>query len=183
VAALTVVKQSPVLVALVFVIGISGSGKSTVCNELTRRGYLARDSDSFSRWRAKSTGELVGPHERDDAFVEQHDWVIDIDEVAALAEAAGDGTAYLCGSASNEDEVWPFASQVICLAIDDDTLRERLRTRTTNDFGKSDYELGLCLEWNATAAEDNAAHGATVIDATQPLAVVVDEVLRVSGIA
>jgi thymidylate kinase len=173
------------VVPLVLVVGISGAGKTTVCGELKNRGFVARDADydGFSCWRNKTTGEVVAVRARDEVFLHEHDWVIDVDKVAALVELVGDQTAYLCGSAANEDEIWRFASKVICLAIDDETLRYRLRTRTTNDFGKSGYELAACLERNTTKATDNAAKGAVLIDATQPLATVVDEVLRITGTA
>jgi broad-specificity NMP kinase len=177
------------VVALVFINGVPGTGKSAVCDELKRRGYLARDTDGdgFSAWRNKVTGEYVTEHHdvehRDQAFLDAHDWITDIDKVAALAEQARtEGrTAYLFGSSSNEHEIWNVADQVYCLAVDDDTLRNRLLTRTNNDYGKSDIELQWCLEWNKVVPRQSESVGATVIDATPPVAHVADKLLRLSG--
>ena len=173
---------------LVFVLGVPGTGKTAVCDELKRRGYLARDTDgdNFSGWRSTATGEdgpyHVGPEERDEAFNQEFEWITDVDKVAALvaeADAAGT-TAFLFGSSSNEHEIWPFAKLVICLAVDDDTLRHRLTTRANNDYGKNDLELKWCLEWNAVVPSETARYGATIVDATPPIDVVADEVLRLS---
>ena len=176
-------------VALVFVIGVPGTGKSAVADELKRRGYLARDTDgdSFSEWRNKETGLPVDRHftavDRNQEFNEQFEWITSIEKVAALAAQAeaDDVTAFLLGSSSNEDEIWSFASRVFCLVTDDDTLRHRLITRTNNDYGKNDLELGWCLEWNAVVPKQAQNFGAVLIDATPPVDQVVDELLRLTG--
>lgn len=139
--------------------------------------------------RSKLTGAFETEHhdaaDRDQAFLDEYDWITDIDKVAALAERAKaeDRTAYLFGSSSNEDEIWNLSDQVFCLAVDDDTLRHRLATRTNNDYGKSDTELQWCLEWNAIVPQQSESFGATVIDAAPPVRHVADELLRLSGTA
>ena len=56
-----------------------------------------------------------------------------------------------------------------------DTLNERLDNRPDNDWGKSKSERKLILRLHATK-EDVPSSG-IVIDATQPLVSVVDEIL------
>ncbi len=171
-----------------FVIGVPGTGKSTVCDELKRRGYLARDTDgdNFSEWRHRATGLPVGRHftaeDRGQDFNDNHMWITSVEKVAALsARAESEGrTAFLFGTSENENEIWNFANYVFCLAVDDDTLRHRLLTRTNNDYGKNDLELRWCLEWNAVVPKQAEAHGATLIDATRPVDQVVDELLRLT---
>lgn len=169
-----------------FIIGVPGTGKSTVCDELKRRGYLARDTDGdhYSAWRSRTTGEFVDRHysveDRNEGFRDEYEWITDIEKVAALADQAGDTTAYLFGSSANEDEIWNLAEQVVCLFVDDDTLRHRLTTRTNNDYGKRDIELDFCLGANPIYATEMKAHGATLIDATRPVDEVVEELLRLT---
>lgn len=69
---------------------------------------------------------------------------------------------------------------MVCLAIDDDTVRRRLATRTTNAFGKLPEELHAVLGWNQTARQLYRGYGAHVIDATRPLVDVVDEIIAVA---
>lgn len=65
------------------------------------------------------------------------------------------------------------------LTIDEETLRHRIATRTTNDFGKTTAELGLILKWHKILEQDNRHYGAVMIDATRPLDEVVDDIVAV----
>jgi dephospho-CoA kinase len=66
-----------------------------------------------------------------------------------------------------------------CVAVDadDGVLRHRLATRTTNTFGRHPEELAATLEWNPRLRAIHESYGATNIDASAPLSVVVDGVL------
>ena len=70
---------------------------------------------------------------------------------------------------------------VIYLAIDEQTLRDRLASRTSNDFGKAPTELEAILSWHKVGETDYLRLGAAIIDATLPLHDVVDKVLEVAG--
>jgi thymidylate kinase len=65
--------------------------------------------------------------------------------------------------------------KVFVLDVDVDTLNERLDNRPDDDWGKSKSERELILRLHATK-EDIPSSG-IVIDATQPLVNVVDEIL------
>lgn len=47
----------------------------------------------------------------------------------------------------------------------------------TNEFGKHPEELRAALDWNQSIARRYRELGASLVDATRPLAKVVDEVL------
>lgn len=76
--------------------------------------------------------------------------------------------------------MWDLFDLVLCLVVDDETLRHRLESRTDNDFGKDPAVRDAVLGWNATSAQNYKRFGATLIDATQPLNNVVDDVLAAS---
>jgi len=170
---------------LVLVTGISGAGKSTVCAELRRRGHDAHDSDSDGNavWVDRTTGELIGRIEsvgRTPGFLERYEWRFDPERVETLARRAEDHLVFLCGATANEAAVWSLFRVAIYLAIDDHTLRRRLATRTSNDFGRSDYERDMVLGWHQVAEDDYRRFGAVVVDGTRPLSEVVDAVLAVA---
>src|SRR5204862_4497465 len=123
-------------VALVWVTGIAGSGKSTVCEILKTRGRMAVDADweGFNHWVDRSTGAVVEnpPYPVPTGWLADFGWRISRERVVELATSARDDVAFLCGSVENEVEVWDRFDRVACLVIDDDTLRHRLATRTTN---------------------------------------------------
>ena len=98
-------------------------------------------------------------------------------KVRALAPRADDQLVFLCGSTANEHEVWDLFYRVIYLTIDEQTLRDRLASRTSNDFGKAPEELEAILEWHKVAEGEYRRFGAVIVDATAPLPEVVDNVL------
>jgi hypothetical protein len=136
--------------------GLSGTGKSSVYDELIGRGYRAISTDRA--WK------------RDNSM-----W----DEQKALSELerSDPEVLFVCGSGRNRDRFLPYFTKVFNLHIDDDTMRRRLRERTNNDFGKQSEELELMLRLNRS---DEKPAGAIDVDAAQPLDQVVDEVLRLA---
>ena len=165
---------------LVWVTGVSGSGKSTVCALLKSRGVAALDADweGFNQWVERATGAVVidPPYPTPPNWLDLHDWHIRPDLVRALHDS-GPGVTYLFGAVANEHEVWELFDRVGCLIVDDTTLRQRLATRTTNAFGKHAKDLAHVLKWNATHASSYRDVGATIIDATRPVGEVAEAVV------
>ena len=172
--------------SLVYVTGVSGAGKSSVCEELRRRGYEAHDTDrdGNAAWVNRETGEVTaigaGANERPPRWLAQHEWRVVPARVEELVARATERLAFLCGATANEQEVWHLFSAVIYLAIDEATLRLRLGTRTSNDFGKSPHELAAILEWHKVGVDRYRSFGAVIVDATQPLRNVVDDVIDIA---
>ena len=168
---------------LIFVTGISGAGKSTVREELCRRGFPAYDTDEheIAQWRNKVTGEitpLIAEVHRTPEFLLQNDWSSDPERVRQLAEDDEERTVFLCGSVGNDEEVWHFFDKVFLLSIDEATMRHRLLTRTAHDFGTKPHELELLLAWRDVIDGYYLRRGAIPVDATEPPPIVVDEILR-----
>lgn len=65
--------------------------------------------------------------------------------------------------------------------VDDETLKHRITNRTENNFGQNPHEFALISDWQKTAEGDYRKFGATIVDATQPLEQVVDEIIRGSN--
>jgi hypothetical protein len=173
-------------VPLVYVTGISGSGKSSVLHELRRRGYEAFgvDENGYGRWLDPRTGEVrsfpvdnttLDPHE----WYADHDWVLDITKVAELkGQVDRDRTlVFLCGVAAGEAEAWEYFDVVCALVIDEATIRSRIDLREGNWYGKRPLELDQILNWNVGYAETYRTFGAVIIDAKEPLPVVVEAVI------
>ncbi len=167
---------------LIWVTGISGAGKSTVCTAFKEAGVAAIDTDwdGFNHWVHRTTGEPATdpPYPTPGDWVDDYAWRIKADRVRALREG-GAGVTYLFGSVENELDVWDLFDRVACLVVDDATVRHRLATRTTNAFGKHPEDLERVLGWNPDMEPSYRSYGAVIIDGTLPLADVVAAVLRV----
>ena len=167
---------------LIFVTGISGAGKSTVRAELARRGFAAfdTDEDEIAQWRHKETGcitPLLAEAHRTPEFLAANEWRAEPERVLRLADESVGRTTFLCGSVGNEAEVWSFFDRVFALSVDQVTLQHRLATRTEHNFGTKPHELELILAWREVIDDHYLSQGATMIDASQPLGRVVDEIL------
>ncbi len=148
----------------VLVTGMSGAGKSSVVAELRRRGYAAVDAD-------------------DDGFSEPRgpdgEWAWRTEQVRRLLDEHSDGTLFFSGC-SDEQAQLPF-DRTVLLTAPPAVLEQRLRARTTNPYGKRSGELDRVRD-HVNTVEPALRRGAdVVIDATEPLAVVVDAVLAAAG--
>ena len=170
---------------LVWVTGSSGVGKSTVCDLLKSRGELAVDADfeGFSHWVDRKSGRVVTnpPDPVPAGWLERFGWNISRAEVEILSRTMRDKTAFLCGSAENEEAVRDLFDHMICLVADNETIRDRLGTRTTNPFGKHPEELAAALGWNDDVESSYRRLSATIIDGTQPPAEVADAILAAAA--
>ncbi|MEU0031359.1 AAA family ATPase [Streptomyces sp. NPDC006335] len=166
---------------VVWVTGNSGTGKSTVCGVLRTRGYVAADADEdgFCRWIDRAKGEIITdpPYPVPEGWLDRYGWVIVREPVETLVEESRSRIAFLCGSAENEADVRDLFDVTVCLVIDEDTLRHRLATRTTNPFGQHPEELAAALKWNPRMRAMYESLGAAIIDASKPVTEVVDRVI------
>ncbi|MGW6936347.1 AAA family ATPase [Lentzea sp. NPDC054927] len=161
--------------------GTSGAGKSTVCAVLESRGRSAIDTDwaGYNHWVDRTSGEVVvdPPDPVPAGWLDRFGWKMSRAKVEALAARTHDETVFLCGCVENEAEVRDLFTHVVCLVIDNETLRDRVLTRTTNSFGKHPEELAASLDHNARVEATYRALGATIVDGTRPLEEVADAVL------
>jgi gluconate kinase len=152
--------------------GLSGAGKSSVYEELIRRGYKAITTDRAWKYHDdRDTGFPGGPRHHDSAKWDQQKAVSEL-------ERAEPEVLFVCGSSRDRDRFLSYFTKIFNLRIDDNTMRRRLQERTNNDFGKQAEELELMLTLNRS---DEKPPGAIDIDATRPLHQVVDELLRLAN--
>jgi hypothetical protein len=153
--------------------GLSGVGKSSVYEELIRRGYKAISTDRAWAYNADpGTGLPGGP-------VGHDTWVWDQHEAVGELESPEPEVLFVCGSSRNSDRFLPYFTRVFNLRIDDDTMRRRLEARTDDDWPLGQKGVELMLELNRRGER---LVGAIDVDATRPLDQVVDELLRLADL-
>jgi broad-specificity NMP kinase len=158
----------------VLIEGVSGTGKTSVCHELRRRGYAALNGDRDLRQQTDpSTGERLITSLSPEIRHASNLW--DVEKVRRLAANQDDEITFFCGGSRNFNQFIDVFDEVFILDVDAGTLNDRLDNRPDDDWGKSEGERELILRLHATK-EDLPANG-VLIDATQSLASVVDEIL------
>jgi shikimate kinase len=160
------------LVAVVFVTGMSGTGKSAVLAELARRGHRAVDTDEggYAEEVPSSTEgglEQLWREDRIDALLAQHE----------------DGVLFLSGCVANQAKFYARFDAVVLLRAPTDVILERVVSRETNTFGKSRAEQARIL-YDLAAVEPLLRAGATTeIDTRAPLGEVADALERLAAVA
>src|ERR1041384_1084191 len=153
--------------------GVSCAGKTTVGNELKQHGYHVIHGDrELAYWGDLITGEPV-----DGSAGGHRSWLWDVAKVNALVTDQRHAATFFCGGSRNADRFIGLFDEVFVLEIDLETLNRRLAARPDTQWG------GTAQEGEAFARVQHATRvglpvNATTIDATAPLASVVNEILR-----
>lgn len=152
--------------------GVSGTGKTSVCKELQRRGYHAINGDRELAYQGDpETGRPT------DGFTHAHH-IWHADKVKALVARRDEEVTFFCGGSRNFSKFVDLFDGVFVLEVDLDTLNRRLDKRSENEFGGKRAERELITQLHQTK-EDIPKNG-IVIDATVPIEHVVDEIVRQS---
>jgi hypothetical protein len=148
--------------------GLSGTGKTSVAEELQRRGHHVVHGDRELAYTGDpATGEPVvgGGHEH-------HLW--DVARVRALVADHAHPATFFCGGSRNFPAFLHLFDEVFVLHVDLATLNRRLDARPDEEWGGGPTERALIERFHATG--EDVPDGVPV-DATAPLDQVVDEIL------
>ena len=155
--------------------GVSGTGKTSVCRELNRRGYQAVNGDRELAYQ----GDPEAGQATDTSAHQHHIW--DERRVRALVADHQEPVTFFCGGSRNFPRFIDLFDEVFVLDIDLETLHRRLDQRPQGEWGSKPSERDLILRLHRTR-EDIPGTG-VVIDATRPLADVVGEILGHVGVS
>ena len=151
--------------------GLSGTGKTSVCDELQRRGYQAIHGDRELAYRGDpETGAPIegGGHEH-------HIW--DVDKVRALTADRTHAATFFCGGSRNFSKFIDLFDRVFVLQVDLATLHRRLDDRPDDEWGGGKpTDRDRIVRWHQTGGD--VPRDAIAIDATAAIAQVADDILR-----
>ena len=152
--------------------GVSGTGKTSVCNELQRRGYHAINGDKELAYQGDpETGKPT------DGFTHEHH-IWHVDKVKALVANHDEVVTFFCGGSRNFLKFIDLFDGVFVLEVELATLNRRLDKRPEDEWGGKQTERELIVRLHQTKEE--IPKNGIIIDATAPLAHVVDEIVRQS---
>jgi hypothetical protein len=151
--------------------GLSGTGKTSVCDELRRRGHHAIHGDRELAYQGDpETGAPTegGGHEH-------HIW--NVDKVRALVADRDEAATFFCGGSRNFAQFIGLFDGVFVLEVDLATLHRRLDERPDGEWGGgTPTERERIVRWHQT--KEDVPENGILIDATAPIEQVVDEILR-----
>ncbi len=150
--------------------GVSGAGKTTVAEELQRRGCHVVHGDRELAYQ----GDPETGIPTDGLTHEHHIWYVD--KVKAIVANKDEPVTFFCGGSRNFSKFIDLFDGVFVLDVDVDTLKTRLDARSQDEWGSTQSERELILRLHQT--KEDIPKDAFNIDSTAPLEKVVDEILR-----
>ena len=160
--------------------GVSGAGKTTVAEELQRRGHHVVHGDRELAYVGDpDTGEpLDGPAPEgvtDSLWWRYERWIWNVENVKSLVADQRYAQTFFCGGSRNSHRFIDLFDQVFVLEVDLETLNLRVAPRLEDEFGGKPEERALIARVHAT--KEGIPKNAVSIDAAAPIARVVDEIL------
>lgn len=153
--------------------GGSCTGKTTLCDELQRRGHHAIHADRELAYQGDpKTGAPL------DGFVHAHH-IWDIDKVKSLIADQSNPMTFFCGGSRNFQHFINLFDKVFILNIDINTLNQRLAARPKDQFGAKPSEQKLITHLHTTKTD--LPNHAITINATAPIKQVATEILCKCG--
>jgi broad-specificity NMP kinase len=148
----------------VLITGMSGTGKSSLLDELAARGYRTADTD-YGDYYETVSGERLWREDR-------------INALLSSAEDELRGVLFVQGTTRNQVLFYPRFDHIVLLSAPADVLVERLAMRGTNPYGKDPAELAETLEYLRTVEPLLRAAATLEVVTTVPVVRVADIVLE-----
>jgi adenylate kinase family enzyme len=148
----------------VLITGMSGTGKSSLLDELAARGHRTVDTD-YGDYFETAGGERLWREDRIKALLSS-----EADELPAVL--------FVQGTTRNQVLFYPRFDHIVLLSAPAGVLVQRLTTRTTNPYGKDPAEIAETLEYQQTVEPSLRAAATLEVVTTVPVARVADIVLE-----
>jgi dephospho-CoA kinase len=165
-----------------FITGIAGTGKSTICTELAKRGYGTIEVDEehgLTRWVNKETGEIgewfsgIGID-----WINNHDWVWDSGKLEELLNKDENKPVFVCGITSNQEKDLHLFDKIFLLRANQDTVRKRLMGRKTKDaFGQTEDEIEHIFDWSEDFENNMISKGVIAVNADGSTGEIIEDIL------
>ncbi len=165
----------------IYITGVPGIGKSTVVEELNKRGIFAFDIDfaeGLCDWRNEKTNEKVngdGAHTIE--WLNENVWVCDKEKLQEILNQDKE-IIVAAGIARNQNDYLDLFDTVFLLQCNEKTFLDRMANRKgIDEFGKTEEERQYVLNFYKDFEQRLIARGAIVVNAEEPLETVVDAII------
>lgn len=160
----------------ILITGIPGSGKTSLCENLKQKGYIAYDADEdFGQWIHKKTGSKLYTRPTDNR--EDYYWIWRSDKIKKKLNHTTDSLVFFCGFATNQSELYEDFDKIVVLDCDLETIKHRLTSRPNNAFGKRPADFDWIRKTSNSIMQDLPQEKVIEVNADEPLEKVISSIL------
>ncbi len=166
-----------------FITGVSGTGKSTVGEELARRDIPIIDLDhvkDLCKWINQDTGERaywqpgIGRE-----FFEKNRYICDKEMLKSMIDShEGKEAVGVVGLADNLGDIIGLFDKFFLFQCLEETFLKRITERKNHNFGKDDSEKEMLLSWYKDYEKEMLDKGAILINTEVPVNAVVEKIIQ-----
>lgn len=164
----------------ILITGMSGVGKSTLCNQFKQLGYNSFDLDDIPglcKLYHLNGSEVTSEENRVELNMLETDYLCD---TATLRTHINNqvGQTFYFGYIDNFAEVARYFDKIILLTITPHENKRRMTIRTTTDFAKEEKTQNELMAFKAEWEHLVLAHNAIVVDASPDTATLALKILK-----
>ncbi|MCA9356309.1 AAA family ATPase [Candidatus Nomurabacteria bacterium] len=163
---------------LIYITGISGTGKTTLFNEFVKKGYSALEIDEFSHWENRETGDRISwSPGASKEYLDTHRWVCDMGALNSAIQGLQDENIYIFGVV--DQNPFDFFDKVILLQCSIETAFNRVDKRSDNPFGKGEVEKQWIKGWKDGFESDLLDMGATPVSGEDDIESITQNIISI----
>jgi dephospho-CoA kinase len=158
--------------------GLQATGKTTIGNALSKRGFKVINADEeLGHYANLQTGEPVQlPERADRAWFKINGWSWKADKLRQLLSANGGKPLIISGGSRNEQLFYELFDKIFVLHVSDATMRQRLEARGSSKIN-TELLITRMVEFNQQAYQHARDIGAVIIETEQPLETCIEQIL------
>lgn len=175
--------------AVNFITGAPGAGKTTLTDEMVMRGYTAYDTDDPGRtgmagWHDLRTKEYVAGFNEiplTDELFQTHVWRLTDSAIEDFRIRGRNELIYLSGRLKSPESVISICKHIVFLTVSGNVIDARLTARSLMpgvvEWGSERSQIDRSIVINEEITEEYRALGAIMINAERPIAEIANDII------